>query len=81
MMTDPQWYKDAIFYELHVRAFYDSSGDGNGDFPGLIQKLDYLQSLGVDTLWLLPASQTDETDAVTPEDMSRLIDELKAIHD
>jgi maltose alpha-D-glucosyltransferase/alpha-amylase len=54
MMTDPQWYKDAIFYELHVRAFYDSSGDGNGDFPGLIQKLDYLQSLGVDTLWLLP---------------------------
>jgi maltose alpha-D-glucosyltransferase/alpha-amylase len=54
MITDPQWYKDAIIYELHVRAFYDSTGDGNGDFPGLIQKLDYLQGLGVDTLWLLP---------------------------
>jgi maltose alpha-D-glucosyltransferase/alpha-amylase len=54
MITDPQWYKDAIIYELHVRAFYDSTGDGNGDFPGLIQKLDYLQALGVDTLRLLP---------------------------
>ena len=43
---DPLWYKDAIIYELHVRAFYDSNGDGIGDFPGLIQKLDYLQDLG-----------------------------------
>lgn len=48
------WYKDAIFYELHVRAFQDSNGDGNGDFRGLISRLDYLQSLGVDCLWLLP---------------------------
>lgn len=51
---DPLWYKDAIFYELRVRSFYDSNGDGIGDFRGLLGKLDYLQSLGVTTLWLLP---------------------------
>ncbi len=48
------WYKDAIIYELHVRAFYDSDADGVGDFRGLTQKLDYLQDLGVTALWLLP---------------------------
>jgi maltose alpha-D-glucosyltransferase / alpha-amylase len=48
------WYQDAVFYELHVRAFHDSNGDGIGDFRGLVQKLDYLQELGVTTLWLLP---------------------------
>jgi maltose alpha-D-glucosyltransferase/alpha-amylase len=52
--TDPLWFKDAIFYELSVRAFYDSNADGIGDFPGLIQKLDYLEDLGINTLWLLP---------------------------
>lgn len=52
--TDPLWYKDAIIYELHVRAFSDSNGDGIGDFPGLITKLDYLQDLGVTCIWLLP---------------------------
>ena len=52
--ADPLWYKDALIYELHVRAFKDSNGDGIGDFPGLIQKLDYLQDLGVTCLWLLP---------------------------
>ena len=52
--TDPLWYKDAIIYELHVRAFSDSNNDGIGDFPGLISKLDYLQELGVTCLWLLP---------------------------
>jgi maltose alpha-D-glucosyltransferase / alpha-amylase len=51
---DPLWYKDAIVYELHVRAFKDSNGDGIGDFPGLIQQMDYLQDLGVTCLWLLP---------------------------
>jgi maltose alpha-D-glucosyltransferase/alpha-amylase len=51
---DALWYKDAIIYQLHVRTFCDSNGDGIGDFPGLIQKLDYLQELGVNTLWLLP---------------------------
>ena len=52
--ADPLWYKDAVIYELHVRAFKDSNGDGIGDFPGLLQKLDYLQELGVTCLWLLP---------------------------
>src|ERR1700746_3541158 len=52
--SDPLWYKDAIIYELHVRAFKDSNADGIGDFPGLLQKLDYLQDLGVTCLWLLP---------------------------
>lgn len=52
--TDPLWYKDAIIYELHVRAFADSNDDGIGDFPGLISKLDYLQELGVTCLWILP---------------------------
>jgi maltose alpha-D-glucosyltransferase / alpha-amylase len=52
--TDPLWYKDAIIYEIHVRAFMDSNADGIGDFPGLMSKLDYLQDLGVTCLWLLP---------------------------
>ena len=52
--TDPLWYKDAVIYELHVRAFQDSNGDGIGDFPGLISRLDYLQELGVTCLWILP---------------------------
>jgi maltose alpha-D-glucosyltransferase / alpha-amylase len=52
--TDPFWYKDALIYELHVRAFQDSNGDGIGDFGGLLTRLDYLQDLGVTCLWLLP---------------------------
>ena len=52
--ADPLWYKDAIIYELHVRAFMDSNADGIGDFPGLLSKLDYLQDLGVTCIWLLP---------------------------
>jgi maltose alpha-D-glucosyltransferase/alpha-amylase len=51
---DPLWYKDAIVYEVHVRAFNDGSGDGMGDFAGLTRKLDYLQDLGVTAVWLLP---------------------------
>jgi maltose alpha-D-glucosyltransferase/alpha-amylase len=52
--TATHWYKDAVIYEVHVRAFHDSDGDGIGDFRGLIDKLDYLQDLGVTALWLLP---------------------------
>ena len=52
--NDPLWYKDAIVYELHVRAFYDTADDGMGDFKGLAEKLDYLQDLGVTAIWLLP---------------------------
>lgn len=53
-MSISLWYKNTIFYEVYVRAFYDSNGDGHGDLPGLAQKLNYLQELGVDCLWLLP---------------------------
>ena len=52
--SDPLWFKDAIIYETHVRAFFDKNNDGVGDFPGLIDKLDYLQDLGITCLWLLP---------------------------
>jgi maltose alpha-D-glucosyltransferase/alpha-amylase len=51
---DPLWYKDAVIYEVHVRAFFDSNDDGVGDFAGLTRKLDYIQDLGVNTIWLLP---------------------------
>jgi maltose alpha-D-glucosyltransferase/alpha-amylase len=51
---DPLWYKDAIIYELHVKTFHDSDGDGIGDFRGLIEKLDYLSELGASAIWLLP---------------------------
>jgi maltose alpha-D-glucosyltransferase/alpha-amylase len=50
----PDWYKDAIIYELHVKAFFDANNDGIGDLPGLIAKLDYLQDLGITAIWLLP---------------------------
>jgi maltose alpha-D-glucosyltransferase/alpha-amylase len=50
----PDWYKDAIIYELHIKAFYDSNADGIGDLKGLIQKLDYLRDLGITAIWLLP---------------------------
>jgi maltose alpha-D-glucosyltransferase/alpha-amylase len=54
VVHDPDWYKDAIIYELHVKAFNDSTGDGTGDFGGLIEKLDYIADLGVTAIWLLP---------------------------
>ena len=54
VIGDPLWYKDAIIYEVHVRSFYDSVDDGMGDFPGLTQKLDYIQDLGVTAIWILP---------------------------
>ena len=59
---DPLWYKDAIIYETHVKAFFDSNNDGIGDFRGLMQKLDYLQDLGVTCLWLLPFFQSPMRD-------------------
>ncbi|MBD3306773.1 maltose alpha-D-glucosyltransferase [candidate division KSB3 bacterium] len=55
-MADPLWYKDAVFYELYVRAFKDSNGDGKGDLRGALSKLDYLQQLGIDCIWLLPVN-------------------------
>jgi maltose alpha-D-glucosyltransferase/alpha-amylase len=86
---DPRWYKDAVLYEIPVKAFYDSNGDGIGDLPGLVQKLDYLKDLGVDCLWLLPFYQSPlkddgydisdyyriHPDLGTLEDFDRLIEE------
>src|SRR5436853_6203208 len=60
--NDPLWYKDAIIYEAHVRAFYDSNSDGMGDFRGLAEKLDYLEDLGVTVIWLLPFFPSPWTD-------------------
>src|SRR5213080_297618 len=52
--SDALWYKDAIVYELHVKAFHDSNNDGIGDFRGLTEKLDYIRDLGVNTIWVMP---------------------------
>jgi maltose alpha-D-glucosyltransferase/alpha-amylase len=54
LTSDPLWYKDAVFYELYVRGFYDANADGIGDFRGLTEKLDYLEWLGINCIWLLP---------------------------
>ena len=53
-MPDHRWFKNAVFYEVSVRSFQDSNGDGIGDIPGLTSRLDYLQWLGVDCIWILP---------------------------
>jgi maltose alpha-D-glucosyltransferase/alpha-amylase len=52
--ADPLWYKDAVIYQLHIKSFFDSNGDGIGDFAGLTEKLDYIADLGINTIWLLP---------------------------
>ncbi|MEM5446839.1 maltose alpha-D-glucosyltransferase [Paraburkholderia guartelaensis] len=54
LSDDPLWYKDAIIYQVHVKSFFDANNDGVGDFPGLLAKLDYIASLGVTAIWLLP---------------------------
>ncbi len=54
LRDDPQWYKDAIIYQLHVKAFFDSDNNGIGDFRGLVRKLNYLEELGCNAIWLLP---------------------------
>ncbi len=59
---DPLWYKDAVIYEVHVKAFSDSNGDGIGDLQGLTDKLDYLQDLGVTALWVLPFFPSPQKD-------------------
>src|SRR5680860_651438 len=51
---DPLWFKDSVFYEVPIRSFFDSNGDGKGDFRGLAQKLDYIRDLGIDCIWILP---------------------------
>jgi len=60
--NDPLWFKDAVFYEVYVRGFYDSNRDGSGDFRGLTQKLDYLEWLGINCIWLLPMYNSPQRD-------------------
>src|SRR6476469_9694269 len=87
--SDPLWYRNAVIYQMHVRSFMDSNGDGIGDFNGLISKLDYLEDLGVTAIWLLPfypsplkddgydiADYTNVNPMYgTMEDVQRLLDE------
>jgi len=88
----PTWLKDAVFYEIYPQSFYDSNGDGIGDIPGIVQKLDYIRSLGCNALWLNPVYESPFLDAgydvrdhkkVAPrygtnEDLIRLFDEAHA---
>ncbi|MEF8888542.1 MAG: maltose alpha-D-glucosyltransferase, partial [Desulfohalobiaceae bacterium] len=62
LSDDPEWFKDAIFYQLHVKTFMDADGNGIGDFKGLLKKLDYLQDLGVTAIWLLPFYPSPQKD-------------------
>ncbi|MCW5839067.1 MAG: hypothetical protein KIT29_04055, partial [Anaerolineales bacterium] len=91
-MQTPLWYKDAIFYELYIRAFKDSNGDGHGDLRGVIEKLDYLQDLGINCIWLLPMFPSPlkddgydvadfyniHTDYGTLQDFKELVDQAHA---
>ena len=52
--SDPQWYRDAIVYQLHVKSFFDSNDDGMGDFEGVTRKLDYIKDLGATAIWVMP---------------------------
>src|SRR4029079_9137284 len=81
-LSDPLWDKDAFIYELHVRAFFDSDGDGSGDFKGLTQKLDYLADLGVTALWLLPFYPSPgEDDGYDIADYTRVKPEYGTLRD
>src|SRR5690606_24656980 len=91
-MAVHDWYKDAIVYQLHIKAFQDSNNDGIGDFPGLIQRLDYVAELGVNTIWVLPFYPSPLRDdgydiadytSINPsygrmEDFQRFVDEAHA---
>ena len=90
--SEPLWYKRAVFYEIHIRGFFDDNGDGSGDFRGLTEKLDYLQWLGIDCIWLLPFYESPlkdggydiadfqkvHPDYGTVEDVRRLVDAAHA---
>jgi alpha-glucosidase len=63
LLTGPDWYRHAVFYEVYVRSFQDSDGDGIGDLPGLTSRLDYLKGLGIDAIWLMPIMPTPFKDS------------------
>src|SRR5512142_1466054 len=81
-MDNNLWYKDAIFYEVYVRAFADSNGDGQGDLCGLIGKLDYIRDLGVDCIWLLPICESPLVDdGYDVSDYERVLPEYGSVED
>src|SRR5438876_1446350 len=61
-MADPEWWRGAVVYQVYVRSFFDSNGDGQGDLPGVMAKLDYIASLGVDAIWLSPIHPSPNRD-------------------
>jgi len=61
-MIDDLWYKNTVVYSLDLETFMDANGDGVGDFEGLVRRLDYLASLGIDTVWLAPFQPTPNRD-------------------
>lgn len=73
LLTGPDWYRHAVFYEVNVRSFQDSNGDGIGDLAGLMSRLDYWKDLGVDALWLMPIFPTGRTLATTSPTIARSI--------
>src|SRR5207302_1897222 len=77
--SDSLWFKDAIIYQLHVKAFFDADNDGIGDFEGLRHKLDYLQDLGVTTLWLLPFYPSQLRDFYVWSDTDQKFSETRII--
>ncbi|HCJ14215.1 MAG TPA: glucohydrolase, partial [Erysipelotrichaceae bacterium] len=93
-MKNEQWWKDAVIYQIYPKSFKDSNGDGIGDINGIISKLDYLEKLGIDAIWLSPVYKSPQDDngydiadyqAIdtmfgTLEDMDRLISEAKTHH-
>lgn len=92
LLEGPDWYRHAVFYEVYVRSFQDSNGDGIGDLPGLVSRLDDLKSLGVDALWLMPIFKSpfkdsgydvSDYDSISPEygtmdDLKKLLAEAHA---
>jgi maltose alpha-D-glucosyltransferase/alpha-amylase len=86
VMDSTLWYKDAVFYELYVRAFHDANGDGIGDIPGITARLDYLKDLGVDVIWLLPITGSplrddgyDVSDHYTVHPMYGTLDDFRTL--
>ena len=78
----PKWWKEAVFYQIYPRSFCDSNGDGIGDLPGIISRLDYLQELGVDALWLSPIYDSPNDDnGYDIRDYDRIMEEFGTMED
>ena len=76
------WYRDAVFYEVPIKSFYDSNGDGIGDFRGLTAKLGYIKNLGIDAIWLLPFYKSPlKDDGYDISDYYSILDEYGDIND